>query len=110
MSIDATLHNRLVHSVRLETPTVVSDQTGGFETQWAPLKTVFAEITPAGQASTSGGTHPSPLYAQYRLILRADSAIALPLRAIWKNQVLHVTYIEDYQSYLVLHAEMEIAQ
>lgn len=110
MSIDLTLHNRLVHSVQLETPTVTSDQTGGFETVWAPLKTVFAEIIPQGQGGRSGGTHPSPLYAQYRLTLRADAAITLPLRAIWKNQVLHVTYIEDYQSYLVLHAEMEIAQ
>jgi head-tail adaptor len=110
MSVHHTLHNRLMHSVRLETPSLTSDNAGGFTTQWVLLKRVFAEMIPQGQASYSGGAHVQPTISRYRITLYPDPVIALPLRVIWKDNALHVTHIEDHHTHLVLQAETELSQ
>ena len=110
MSTTPPLHNRLVHSVRLEVPNHVTDGAGGFETSWVLLKQVFAEVVPAGSSSVSGGVHVQPTLARYRLTLYPDAAISLPLRVIWKNRALKVNSIEDHHDHIVLQAETEISQ
>ena len=104
------LHNRLVQSIRLEMPNYVSDDMGGFTTQWVLLKQVFAEVIATGAAGGSAGAHPRPTYARYSMTIYPDALITLPLRVVWKGLIMEVSSIEDHHNHMVLQAETEISQ
>ena len=93
--------------IRIESPTLISDNAGGHTRSWQLVKEVFAEIKPLQRSILRAEARQILTNAAYRIRVRAPLTVDETMRVLWRDKQLMIDYIQPSSEWLLLTCSEE---